>query len=81
MLEVRKISKYYKYSVNAYPALNQVELTINEQDFAAVTGPSGSGKSTLFHTITGLLKPSEGSVVLNGIEIVSGERPLSEQKK
>lgn len=74
MLEVRKISKYYKYSVNAYPALNQVELIINEQDFAAVTGPSGSGKSTLFHTIAGLLKPSEGSVVLDGIEIVSGAK-------
>lgn len=66
MLELKNISKYYKHSVNTFPAVDHVNLLVKKQDFIAVTGPSGSGKSTLFHIMTGLLRPSEGSIFLDG---------------
>ena len=58
MIRVEKLSKYYGKDENKITALNQVNITINEQDFIAIIGPSGSGKSTFLHTISGLDKPS-----------------------
>ncbi|SHO45958.1 ABC transporter ATP-binding protein [Anaerocolumna xylanovorans] len=66
MLELKDITKYYKHSVNTFPAVDHANLLVKKQDFIAVTGPSGSGKSTLFHIMTGLLRPSEGSIFLDG---------------
>lgn len=71
MLELQNITKYYKHSVNSNPAVNHVNLLVKEKDFISVIGPSGSGKSTLFHIITGLLKPSEGIVALDGRELAA----------
>ena len=51
--------------------MNQVNITINEQDFIAIIGPSGSGKSTFLHTISGLDKPSSGKVLYDGKDIYS----------
>ena len=68
---VEKLSKYYGKDENKITALNQVDITINEQDFIAVIGPSGSGKSTFLHAISGLDKPSSGKVLYDGKDIYS----------
>jgi manganese/iron transport system ATP-binding protein len=47
-------------------ALDGVTLTIQRGDQVAVVGPNGAGKSTLFNVITGMLKPSSGSVQIGG---------------
>lgn len=65
------LSKYYGKDENKITALNQVNITINEQDFIAIIGPSGSGKSTFLHTISGLDKPSSGKVLYDGKDIYS----------
>ena len=69
MIRVEKLSKYYGKDENKITALNQVNITINEQDFIAIIGPSGSGKSTFLHTISGLDKPSSGKVLYDGKDI------------
>ena len=71
MIRVDKLSKYYGKDENKITALNQVNITINEQDFIAIIGPSGSGKSTFLHTISGLDKPSSGKVLYDGKDIYS----------
>ncbi len=71
MIRVEKLSKYYGKDENKITALNQVDITINEQDFIAVIGPSGSGKSTFLHAISGLDKPSSGKVLYDGKDIYS----------
>ena len=71
MIRVEKLSKYYGKDENKITALNQVNITINEQDFIAIIGPSGSGKSTFLHTISGLDKPSSGKVLYDGKDIYS----------
>lgn len=71
MIRVEKLSKYYGKDENKITALNQVDITINEQDFIAIIGPSGSGKSTFLHAISGLDKPSSGKVLYDGKDIYS----------
>ncbi|MCW4004356.1 MAG: energy-coupling factor ABC transporter ATP-binding protein [Candidatus Bathyarchaeota archaeon] len=49
-------------------ALKGVSLTINDGDFAAIMGQNGAGKSTLVKHFNGLLKPTSGSVRVDGVE-------------
>ena len=47
-------------------ALEEIDLTVAPGEFVTIAGPSGCGKSTLLKVISGLTRPSRGSVVLNG---------------
>jgi ABC-type multidrug transport system fused ATPase/permease subunit len=48
---------------------NKINLTINKGDKVVVTGPSGSGKTTLIDLITGLIKPTKGSLLIDNVNI------------
>lgn len=50
-------------------ALDQTSMTIKEGEFVAVVGPSGCGKSSLMKLVTGLMPPTEGTVIVNGQEV------------
>ena len=60
VLEVRGLSKNF----GGLRALNDVDLSINEQEIVALIGPNGAGKTTFFNCITGIYTPTEGSVEL-----------------
>lgn len=53
-------------------ALRDIDLTATRGEFIAIVGPSGCGKSTLFNVISGLEKPTTGSVAIDG-QVVTGE--------
>ena len=53
------------------PALQGVDMTVKEGEFVAVMGPSGCGKSTLLHLLGGLLTPSSGKVLIDGIDMTA----------
>lgn len=70
MLQMNSITKTFQGRDNqSVKALDEINLTINEGDLIAIVGPSGSGKSTLLYTIGGMLEPTEGEVLFNGINI------------
>ena len=48
-------------------ALKDLDLTIRDGEFCSIVGPSGCGKSTLLGIISGLLQPTEGQVLLDGV--------------
>ena len=64
MLEFRNVS----YSVAGKDILKNINLTIDDR-FVAITGPNGSGKSTMAKLIAGIIKPTEGSMLMDGVDI------------
>lgn len=62
---------YMKGSPYEKDALKNVNIEINNGEFIAVIGHTGSGKSTLIQHLNGLLKPSEGKVIVNNIDTKS----------
>ena len=72
--ELIEVSKTYdKREVHA---LDNINLSLTEGSFSAIIGPSGCGKSTLLKIMTGLLSPSEGSVVLSGKPVTGPRRDI-----
>jgi len=67
-LEVRDISHRYGTDDSANLVLSNLNFHADAGEFVSFVGPSGCGKSTLFNIITGLLAPSEGSVLVDGVE-------------
>lgn len=70
MIEVKHITKIYGKKKNAFTALDDVSLNIEEGLSVAILGKSGSGKSTLMHAISGLDKPQKGKVLIDGEDIL-----------
>jgi putative ABC transport system ATP-binding protein len=69
MIELEKVSKIYNGSQVPVYALRDVSLSVAEGEFVAVMGPSGSGKSTLLTVLGAMNSPSEGHVVVDGIDV------------
>ena len=65
MLEVRNLDVAY----GEVPALQSVTFTVSEGESVAVLGANGAGKSTLLRTISGLLRPRRGNVLLDGVRL------------
>src|SRR4030043_230763 len=62
LIEFRKVSKRF----NNHVVLDQVDLTIYEEEISTIIGKSGSGKSVLLKHIIGLLTPDEGTILFRG---------------
>lgn len=69
VLELRDVSRVHGDGPTAVHALRNVSLGVRPGELVAVMGPSGSGKSTLLHLAGGLDEPTEGSVVVEGVEL------------
>lgn len=68
-VELRDVSLHYHTLAGEVKALGGVNLSIQDQEFVAVVGQSGCGKSTLLSLISGLLKPTSGSVLIDQEEV------------
>ena len=66
VLETRDLSKYYSIGERRIKVLESVSLKINEGEFVVISGSSGSGKTTLLSLLSGLDRPSSGSIFLDG---------------
>jgi putative ABC transport system ATP-binding protein len=78
ILKTENLTKIYGSGDNAVHALQNVNLAIENGEFAAVVGTSGSGKSTLLHMLGGLDKPTSGKVFVDGNDISSlKDEPLT----
>ena len=70
MLELKNVS--FRYTKDSPLVLEGVSLSFDKGEFVAITGRNGSGKTTITRLLTGLEKPSSGSVIYNGSS-VTGE--------
>lgn len=67
---MKNVTKTYGKKQNAFTALNNVSFTIPTGASVAILGKSGSGKSTLMHAMSGLDRPEQGEVVIDGVDIL-----------
>ena len=65
VLELKNLVKIYNDSEIQVKAVNNVDLSFEQGEFAAIVGPSGSGKTTLLNMIGGLDNPTEGDIIVN----------------
>jgi len=65
MLEIEKVHTYY----GQIHALKGVSLTVDKGEIVTLVGANGAGKSTLLKTTSGLLRPSQGSILLDGKDL------------
>jgi branched-chain amino acid transport system ATP-binding protein len=66
LLEARRVTKRFGGLV----AVNAVDFTLDEGTIASIIGPNGAGKTTLFNVFTGLYRPDDGDVVVQGQSVV-----------
>ena len=69
LIELAGVEKTYRTGQVEFQALRGVDLTIDDGDMVAIVGPSGSGKSTIMNMITGIDRPTAGTVTVDGRRI------------
>ena len=76
-LEVINLSKLY----NNNEVVKEVSFKVNKNEIIGILGPNGCGKTTTIGMILGLLKPSKGKVLIDGIEVEKERVNLLEKLK
>lgn len=79
MIEIKNLYKTFQTKDGDVEALKNVNITINDGDIYGIIGMSGAGKSTLVRCINMLERPTEGQVIIDGVDI--GTLPEKELRK
>lgn len=74
LVRLQQVTQRYSTRERQFTAIQGVDLSLAEGEFLALVGPSGCGKSTLLRMITGLQKPTEGTVTYRG-QVLTGVNP------
>jgi len=69
-IEIKGVTKTYGKKKNTFTALKDITFSIPDGVTVAIIGKSGSGKSTLMHVMSGLDRPEQGQVMIDGKDIL-----------
>lgn len=69
IIELKNLTKIYREDGNEVIAVDRVNLQIQQGEFTAIVGPSGSGKTTLLNLLGGIDKPTQGQIIVDGVDI------------
>ena len=73
MIEIKNLDHHYPDGTHA---LKSIDLTISDGEFLLICGPNGSGKTTLIRLISGLFKPTSGSIHVNGFDTLNDSKEV-----
>ncbi|MBN1107841.1 MAG: ATP-binding cassette domain-containing protein [Bacteroidales bacterium] len=62
--------------IEGHPAVDDISFSIDEGSLVGILGASGSGKTTLLNLLSGIEKPSSGTVKINGLDVINDHRAL-----
>jgi putative ABC transport system ATP-binding protein len=71
IIQIRDLSKCYEEGGRSRKVLNQVNLDVYRGEFFVLLGKSGSGKSTLLNLLSGIDRPDEGQIIIDGTDIAA----------
>ena len=78
LIELAAVEKTYRLGKLTYRALRGIDLEVEAGDMVAIVGPSGSGKTTIMNLITGIDRPTAGTVTVDGRRLDTlGEEDLA----
>jgi putative ABC transport system ATP-binding protein len=81
LIELHNVTKRYRVGEQEILALDGIDLTIEQGEYASIIGPSGSGKSTLMHLLGCLDTPTTGRMLIDGVDVSrAGSNRLSEMR-
>lgn len=69
MIKIENINKIFESKKETFQALTDINLEVKDQEILGIVGYSGAGKSTLIRLINGLIKPSSGTITIDGTKI------------
>ena len=75
MIEVNNVTKKY----GKFIAVDEINFTVKDGEVVGLLGPNGAGKSTTMNMITGFIEPSEGTIIINGHDIVKEAKKAKKQ--
>lgn len=84
MIRLEGVSKVYRRNLREVKALDAVNLHVERGEYVLIEGPSGSGKTTLLFTLAGLVRPTAGKVIVDGVQLgglTAAELALLRRKK
>ena len=70
LLEISELTKYF----GGLAAVEQFDMAVNEGEIVGLIGPNGAGKTTVFNLVTGVLRPTKGTLTFDG-EDITGKKP------
>lgn len=79
IVKLDQVSKHYQQGKVTVKAVENLSLSLNTGDFAALSGPSGSGKTTILNLIGALDEPTSGTIWLEGLDL--GQQSRTELSK
>ncbi len=69
LIKTIELSKTYRQDETYVQALDNINISIEQGEFIAITGPSGSGKSTLLHILGCIDKPTKGKLLIKDVDV------------
>lgn len=82
MIEIKNLSFIYnKDTPFEVKALDDISLTIKDNSFIGIIGHTGSGKSTFMQQLNGLLRPTSGTIIIDGVDITQKEIKLNKLRE
>jgi len=69
VIDIKNLHKTYNDSAIQVHAVRGIDLSFEQGEFTTIVGPSGSGKTTLLNLIGGLDKPTEGEIIIGGVNL------------
>ena len=74
LIRCRQLTREYRKGDNIIRPLDRLDLDVERGEFLALMGPSGSGKTTLLNLIAGIDSPTDGSLIIDGVDLAALSR-------